>query len=460
MIEEMLPNNVNAEIALIGSILIDPEAFVLVNSFLDASDFYRDAHRMAYEAMTYIVDRQERPDLITLSDELARRHVRLSPDESNDEYLIKSVNRVPTSGNAELYGHMIEDAAVRRRLLNAAGVIAATAQHNTAEEALELAEEQIFAVAQKRQVSTYASISDVISRCASRLEIVSQKRGTLIGVPTGFIDLDRILGGLHKKALYILAARPKLGKTSFALNIAYHAATHGHKVAIFSLEMADEELGDRLISMEAGIDSQRLQQGWIEDAEWERVERVMSEISESQMVIDETGGLSIAQLRSRCRQIKARQGLDLIVVDYLQLLTAKKDGRPLENRVQEISEISRQLKALAKEMNVPVLALSQLSRKVDDRQNKIPQLSDLRESGSIEQDADCVMFIYRDVVYNPDTANPKGADIIVAKHRAGREGEVNLHFEPSQTKFFNIEVRPAQENDATAYDQEGEEEWN
>jgi len=441
----MLPSSIEAEQAVLGSILIDPDALVLVSDFLNAEDFYRDAHRSIYEVMHYLLERQEPADIISVSDELGRRNVHLDLKRDNFFYLQSLVNCIPTSGNAEMYAHMIVEKAILRRLLHAAGTIAASAQNDTAEEAILHAEEAIFAISQRQHTATYAPIADVVSRCMSKMEMVSQKRGSIIGVPTGYVDLDRMLGGLRRKALYILAARPAQGKSALALNIGYHAATNGYKVAFFSLEMGDEELAFRLISMESGVESRRLQDGWIEDEDWPKVEDAMTRISESQMVIDETGGLSIAMLRSRVRQIQAKQGLDFIIVDYLQLLNAKKDGRPIENRVQEISEISRNLKMIAKELDVPVLALAQLSRAVEYRASKIPQLSDLRESGSIEADADCVIGLYRDIVYNPATENPNAADLIILKNRSGPTGEIRLHFVPSKTKFYNMMVSPSEE---------------
>lgn len=448
-VEPMLPCNIEAEEGLLGSILIDPEVYVLVSDFLHAEDFYRDAHRSIYAAIVYLVEREETPDTITVANELNQRKVVLDPGRENLTYLMRFNGLVPTSGNAEYYAHIIERMAVKRRLIHAAGMIAASAQSDEADEALANAEECVFAISQKRTITTYVSISDVMSRCMERLNQVYEKRGSLIGIPTGFTDIDAMTEGLRRKGLYILAARPAIGKTSFATQIGYHAATNGYRVAIFSLEMGDEELGTRLISMASGVNGRRLQNGMVEDDEWDRVTEVMGTIAESKMVIDETGSLTIGQLRSRARQIRSRQGLDLIIVDYLQLLTSKRDGgKSHENRTQEVSEITRNLKMLAKELDVPVLALSQLSRVVEARQSKIPQLSDLRESGSIEQDADVVMFIYRDEVYNPETERKGLADIIVAKNRHGPTGEVTLFFEARRTAFANLIVtNPNQEGD-------------
>lgn len=436
----MLPQDIKAERALLGSILIDPESYIIVSDFLQADDFYREAHREIYRVVEYLVERHEVPDMISISDELSRRRMQFSHDEDNFSYMASMVNDACTSRNAESYAHIIEELAVRRRLINAAGLIAASAQTDEAEDALEQAEEQIFTISQKRNTSPYTSIASVMETCMENLSIVYEKNDSLIGLPTGFTDIDRALKGLRRKALYILAARPGMGKTSWMLNVAANVAKQGKRVAIFSLEMGKEELGIRFVSMESGIDGSNLQTGWIEEDQWERVTEVMGMLSEQSILIDETGGLTIAQLRSRSRQMKQKHGLDLIIIDYLGLLTVKKDGKPLENRVQEISEISRSLKVLAKDLDVPVLALAQLSREVEKRASKVPQLSDLRDSGSIEQDADVVMFIYRDDAYNPETERKNIADIIIGKNRHGPTGEVSLYFDRPLTRFRNLDI--------------------
>jgi replicative DNA helicase len=280
----------------------------------------------------------------------------------------------------------------------------------------------------------------------NKLEQLHERRGTIVGVPTGFTDLDRITGGLQKSDLIILAARPAIGKTSLALSLAHNAAMkYQQSIAVFSLEMSKEQLVQRFLSMDAGIDQQRLRTGWIEDDEWDRIIYSMGPLSEANIWIDDTAGISTVEMRSKARRLQARHGIDMIIVDYLQLMQSSVGGKRNENRVQEISEISRNLKGLARELNVPVLALAQLSRAVESRQSKVPQLSDLRESGSIEQDSDIVMFIYRDDVYNPDSERKNIADIIIAKHRNGPVGEVSLYFQASQTRFRDLEVTPPME---------------
>ncbi len=436
----MIPNNVDIEKSLLGSIIIDPEAYAQISDILQSNDFYRDAHRIIYDTMESLSVRGDAADSMTICDELDRKNIELFTDQNNFSYLLELVNFVPTSGNAESYARSIEDMAVRRRMIHAAGIIAASAQEDTADDALAIAEEQIFAISQRRNRSSYSLISDVMCSCMARLDEVSENKTSIIGVPSGFGDLDKLTKGFRRGALYIIAARPGIGKTSCMLNMAYYAAKHDKKVGFFSLEMSEEELGYRLISCESGVSNTALQTGWIEQDDWDKVLYVMKEISESGLIIDDTGGLSIAQVRSRARQMKAKEGLDLIVVDYLQLLTASKQGKRIENRVLELGEISRDLKNLAKELDIPVIAGAQLSRAVEQRQIKIPQLSDLRESGSIENDADCVMFIYRDEVYNPESERKGLADLIIAKHRNGPLGEVTLKWIAEQTKFGNLEI--------------------
>jgi replicative DNA helicase len=434
----MLPCSIDTEQALLGSILIDPEVYIQIEGILAANDFYRDTHRIIYEVIEYLANHQEAVDFITICEELDRRD---KLDEvGGAAYLTSLISNLPTSLNAETYAKIIEDTSIRRRLIHAAGQIAASAQNDIADDAMAVAEEQIFGISQRRNRSNYSTISDVMLKCMDRLQQVSQNKTSIVGVPSGFTVLDQLTKGFRRGALYIIAARPGVGKTSAMLNMAYHAAKHDHKVGFFSLEMNEEELGYRMIACESGVNNTAIQTGWVDDGDWDKVIRVMGEISESGLMIDDTGGLSVAQLRSRARQMKAKEGLDLIIVDYLQLLTASKQGKRIDNRVLELGEISRDLKNLAKELDVPVLAGAQLSRAVEQRQSKIPQLSDLRESGSIENDADCVMFIYRDEMYNPESERKGLADLIVAKHRNGPLGEVTLKWIAEQTKFGNLEI--------------------
>lgn len=445
--EKLLPQNVEAEASVLGSLLIDPEAISLVADFLRAEDFYRDAHRTLYDAIIHLYERHEPADFVTVCHELSRENkLEMVGGES---YIASLVSMVPTSGNIEHYGHIVERMATLRRLIHAGGQIVATAySEDDADVVLEQAEQLIFIVRQGHALnrSQTAHIRAAVSAYMERLDMLQGRRGELLGVPTGFSDLDRLLGGLQRSDLIVLAARPAVGKTSFALSLAHNAATqHQSRVGIFSLEMSVDQLVQRLISMESGVDQQRLRSGDLYDEDWSRVLSAMSVLSNTTLLIDETASLTTTQLRSKARQwVTEYGGLDLIIVDYLQLMQSAGNERRSDNRVQIIDEISRQLKVLARELNVPVLVLAQLSRAVETRQSKIPQLSDLRESGAIEQNADIVMFIYRDEVYNPETERKSLADIIIAKHRNGPTGEVCLHFNRSQTRFQDLvpEVAP------------------
>jgi replicative DNA helicase len=445
-VEKLLPQNIEAECGVLGSIIIDPEAIVQVADFLRPEDFYRDAHRTIYEVILQLYERHEPADFITLCDELER--LGKLEEVGGASYITSLINQVPTSGNIEYYGRIVERTAVLRRLIHAAGQIAAVAyEEGDAEVALDKAERLIFEIGQRHLRSDFSLLSDILSEYLNKLDQLHERRGSIVGVPTGFTDLDRLTGGLQRSDLIILAARPSLGKTSLALSLAHNAAVRFQQtVAIFSLEMSKEQLVQRLLSMDAGVDQQRLRTGWIDDEEWERIMMSTRRLADASIWIDDTAGISTTEMRSKARRLQAEHGVDLIIVDYLQLMQSTSgSGRRNENRVQEISEISRTLKALARELDVPVLALAQLSRAVEARQSKVPQLSDLRESGSIEQDADIVMFIYRDDVYNPDSERKNIADIIVAKHRNGPVGEVSLYFQASNTRFCDLELSPPSE---------------
>ncbi|MEO8973504.1 MAG: replicative DNA helicase [Ktedonobacteraceae bacterium] len=440
--EKLLPQNIEAERGVLGSIIIDPEAIVQVADFLTAEDFYRDAHRTIYEVIVQLYEQREAADFITICDELERRNK--LEDVGGASYITSLINQVPTSGNVEYYGRIVERTAILRRLIHAAGEIAAIAYDEVdADLALEKAEQLIFSIGQRHAHSDFSLLGDLLDEYRIKLDLLHERRGTIVGVPTGFTDLDRLTGGLQKSDLIILAARPAMGKTSMALSLAHNSAIKHHRsVAMFSLEMSKEQLVQRLLSMDAGVDQQRLRTGWIEDDDWDRISFSMGTLSEANIWIDDTAGISTVEMRSKARRLQAEHGIDMIIVDYLQLMQSSVGGKRNENRVQEISEISRNLKGLARELDMPVLALAQLSRAVESRQSKVPQLSDLRESGSIEQDADIVMFIYREDVYNPESERKNIADIIVAKHRNGPVGEVSLYFQANQTRFHDLEITP------------------
>jgi replicative DNA helicase len=441
MEEKYLPQSMEAKEGVLGSLIIDPEAMGRVADFLAPEDFYRNAHRTLYAMILNLWERREPADYITLCDALEREGK--LEDVGGAGSITFLINGVPTSGNIEYYGHIVAQKALYRRLIHVAGKIAAIA-YEEADNALEQAEQHIFALGQRGTSADFSPLGTVLSACMDDLDAIHERRDTIIGIPTGFRHLDTVLGGLQRSDLIVLAGRPGSGKTSFALNIARNAAIdHRHHIAIFSLEMSKKQLGLRLLSMEAPIDQQRLRMGWVHDEEWNQIVSSMGPLSEGELWIDDTAGITLAALRSKARRLQTTHGIDLIIVDYLQLMHATQEGKRYQNREQEIAEISRGLKGIAKELHVPVLALAQLSRAVESRQSRVPQLSDLRESGAIENDADVVLFIYRDEQYNPETAVPKQAEIIIAKHRNGPVGSVLQGFEASQTRFYDIEDTPA-----------------
>ena len=435
--ERLPPHNLDAEQSLLGSLLLDRDAIIRVASFVKPEDFYLPANATVYGAILDLYNRREPTDYVTLSDELGRR-------EQLDRiggiaYLSALLNSVPTAVHVEYYGKIVERTATLRRLIDAGSTIVGIGFQEgiDTEDALDAAERAIFEVSQKRQTKDFVSISEVLNRFFDQIDYMQQHRGDVVGVPTGFSDLDQLTGGLQKSDLVILAARPSMGKTSLALGIAYGAAVQHHKtVGVFSLEMSAEQLVQRLLSMETGVDSHRLRLGQIDDGEWDRISRAFGRLAEANVFIDDGAGASVMDVRSKARRLQAEHGLDLVIVDYLQLMSSRRS----ENRVQEISEISRGLKGLARELNVPVVALSQLSRAVESRSDHRPMLSDLRESGSIEQDADIVMFIYREDKYEDDSEKKGIAEIILAKHRNGPVGTINLRFFDRTARFADLEL--------------------
>ncbi|HEU0000397.1 MAG TPA: replicative DNA helicase, partial [Ktedonobacteraceae bacterium] len=398
-VEKLLPQNIEAECGVLGSIIIDPEAIVQVSDFLRADDFYRDAHRTIYEVILQLFEEHGQADFITICDELERSN-RLE-EVGGASYITSLINQVPTSANVEYYGRIVERTSILRRLIHAAGQIAAVAYDSSdADAALEKAEQLIFNISQRHAHSDFMHIREILADYMNKLDQLHEHRGSIVGVPTGFADLDRLTGGLQKSDLLVLAARPGMGKTSMALSVAHNSAVKFQRsVAVFSLEMSKEQLAQRLLSMDAGIDQQRLRTGWIEDDEWDRIVVARDTLEEASIWIDDTASISTTELRSKARRLQAQEGVDLIIIDYLQLMQATIGGRRNENRVQEISEISRSLKALARELNVPVLALAQLSRAVESRQSKVPQLSDLRESGCLT--GDTLVYLPDSGIYKP-----------------------------------------------------------
>jgi replicative DNA helicase len=438
-IERLPPQSVEAEEAVLGALLIDPDAIIRVATVLRPEDFYREKNRWIYETALALHERREPIDFLTVCDELDGRE---QLDQVGGPAFITSlINAVPTSVHAEYYAHIVERTATRRRLIEAAGQIAVLAYQESedVDEVVDRAEQVLFGVSERRVARELVPVKQVLSEYYDRIEYLTRHRGEMIGIPTGFNDLDKVLGGMQRSDMLILAARPSVGKTSLALSIAHNAAKRfEQRVAFFSLEMSSEQVVQRLISAETGINSQKLRRGEIAEGEWGRFMKATSDLAETHFYIDDTPGASAMEIRTKSRRLHAEVGVDLIVVDYLQLMRG--DTRT-ENRVQEISGISRSLKALARELNVPVLALSQLSRGVESRTDKRPILSDLRESGALEQDADVVMFIYRDEMYNENTERKNIADIIVAKHRNGPTGSVALYFKKELAQFLEAEVR-------------------
>jgi replicative DNA helicase len=438
-IERLPPQNTEAEEAVLGALLIDPDAIIRVATFLRPEDFYREKHGWIYDTVLVLHEKREPIDFLTVCDELERQ--RRLDEVGGPAFITSLINAVPTSIHAEHYARIVERTSTRRRLLGAAGDIAALAfqEADDVEEVVDRAEQLLFGVSERRISRELVPIRQILSEYYDRIEYLTRHRGEVIGIPTGFGDMDKLLGGLQRSDMVILAARPSVGKTSLALSIAHNATKRfKQRVAFFSLEMSNEQVVQRLISAETGIDSQRLRRGKLSDDEWGRFMKAYSELSGILFFIDDSPGLSALEMRTKARRLHAEYGVDLMVVDYLQLMRG--DFRS-ENRVQEISSISRALKALARELNVPVLALSQLSRGVESRTDKRPILSDLRESGALEQDADVVIFIYRDEMYNEATDRPNIADIIVAKHRNGPTGTVALYFKKELAQFREAEIR-------------------
>ncbi len=438
--ERLLPQSIEAEEGVLGSILIDPEVLTEIAETLRAEDFYRDAHRIIYETILILYNRREEADFITLCDRLEQRNK--LEEVGGPGYITSLVNRVPTSGNARYYAQIVQRTSIQRQLIAAGGVIAASAFAAEEEimDVVDQAEQRIFEISQRAiNVGEETGLAELLSRYFVKLGDMVQLRGQLVGVPSGFTDLDRLTGGFRKSDLIVVAARPSIGKTSFALSIALQAALqYQRRIGIFSLEMSQEQITERFLSMHTGINLQRLTTGNIEDDEWEKIVGGIATLSEVMIRVDGTSVLSPHQMRSRARRWVQEEGIDLLLIDYMQLMQPNEPARKQENRVQVIDEISRNLKLLARELNIPILVLAQLSRAVEQRQSKLPLLSDLRESGSIEQNADIVMFIYRDEVYNPESERRGYADILVAKHRNGPVGTIVLQFEPQTTRFRDV----------------------
>ncbi len=439
MIDRLPPQSVEAEQSVLGSILIDRDAIIEIADFLRPEDFYRQAHGRVFAAMIDLSERREPIDVVTVAEALER-----SGDLESiggRAYLGTLSNQTPTAVHVAQYARIVERKALLRNLIGAAGKIAGIGYEDPAEvqEAIDRAEQELFAVSQRRVAAGFSPLKSLLHDAYDRLDYLHEHRGEISGIRTGFQDLDTLTTGLQKSDLVILAARPSVGKTSFALNIAEHAAANDKKsVGVFSLEMSKEQLVLRLLSSVASIDSQRLRTGFLDELDFTRIAPAMNTLSEAPIYIDDTPNITTMELRTKARRLQAETGLDLVIVDYLQLMQASTTNRDA-NRVQEVSEISRGLKALARELKVPVIALSQLSRQPEMRESREPRLSDLRESGSIEQDADLVMFLWREKERGSDDADTGGevVKLKLAKHRNGPTGEIDLWFKKAQTRFVN-----------------------
>ncbi len=432
------PHDIEAEQAVIGSMLTDKDSVISAVEVLKEEDFYREDNKVIYGAIMNLYNRGEPVDIITLKDEL----VTLGKFEGIGglEYLAELPEKVPTTANVEKYIKIVEEKSMLRTLIRTANelIVLGYDQTQEVEDIMDVAEKKIFNVMQRKNQKGYSSMKDILVDSFTQLEELYNRKQHITGVPTGFADLDYKTAGLHNSDLILVAARPAMGKSAFALNIASNAAVRANvPVAIFSLEMSKEQMGNRILCSEAMVDSNKVRTGKIEDEDWAKLALASGELSESQIFIDDTPGISIMEIRAKCRKMKLEKNIGLVVIDYLQLVqgSSKKGG----SREQEISEISRSLKILAKEINVPVIALSQLSRAPEQRPDHRPMLSDLRESGAIEQDADIVMFLYRDDYYNEESEKKNVAEVIIAKHRAGSTGTVELLWLGNYTKFANIE---------------------
>jgi len=436
-LQKLPPQSIEGEKSVLGSMLLEKDAIITASEMLKEEDFYRDDHKKIFRVMIDLFDKNEPVDLVTVAEELRKKD--LLEEVGGAVYLTELVNSVPTTANISKYCKIVQEKSILRRLIRAATRIISLGYeaNRDVEDIVDEAERLIFEIAQKKSSEGFSYIKDVIMDTFERIEQLYNSKGSMTGVPTGFHDFDRMTSGLQPSDLILIAARPSMGKTAFALNIAQHAAVRENiPVAIFSLEMSKEQLVQRMLCAEANIDSHRLRSGELDDSDWEKLARAMGPLSEAPIYIDDTPGIPVMEVRAKARRLKAEKGLGLIIIDYLQLMQGRGDS---ENRQHEISQISRSLKALARELNVPVVALSQLSRAPEMRQDHRPILSDLRESGSQEQDSDVVAFLYRDEYYHPDTEKKNIAEVIIAKQRNGPTGVVELVWLKQFTKFVSIE---------------------
>lgn len=440
------PHNSEAEASLLGAVLIDADAIVKIADTIAPADFYEEKHQRIFEAIQKLYEKHSPIDVLTLADQL--RSAGFIEVAGGPAYLTELTNFVPTAAHVEQYADIVAQKALRRRLIQASQDITTLGYNEESglQQLIEDAETRLFDVSQQHIKQDITSLEDILSDSFERLDDLHKDKGKIRGVPTGFKDLDNILAGLQRSDLFVLAARPSMGKTALSLNIAHNVAVQSDMpVLLFSLEMSKEQLVDRMLAVESGVDAWALRTGNLSDQDFEKIGHAMGSLSEAQIYIDDTPGITVSDLRTKARREAHQRPLGLIIVDYLQLMSGGSRFNSDGNRVQEISEISRGLKQIARELNVPLVALSQLSRSVESRSPQIPQLSDLRESGSIEQDADVVAFIYREDYYNPETDRKHITDVLIKKHRNGPTGTVELYFDDRKQRFRSLEKRHSSE---------------
>ena len=441
LLKRVQPHSLEAEQSVIGAMLMDREAIIAASEIITDADFYQKQYGVMFGCMVELFNEGQSVDVINLQNRLKEKDV--PPEVASLETLKDIITTVPTSANVKAYANIVREKAVMRRLIRVNEEIANScyAGKERLEDILTHTEKAIFDLLQSRTGGDFVPIRQVALNVLEKIEIASKTKDTVTGIPTGFIDLDYKTSGMQPSDFILIAARPSMGKTAFVLNVVDHVAVRkGIPCMVFSLEMSKEQLVNRMLSMESNVDSQKLRTGTLTDSDWDAVVEGVGIIGNSKLIIDDTPGISVPELRSKCRKMKLEYGLSLVIIDYLQLMSGSRRGGN-ENRQQEISDISRSLKALARELQAPVIALSQLSRACETRTDHRPMLSDLRESGAIEQDADVVMFLYRDDYYNKDTDHPNEAEVIIAKQRNGPIGTVNLLWRPEYTKFVNM-ARP------------------
>lgn len=437
LMDRVPPQNIEAEQAVLGAILLDSDALVTVMERVSSDDFYRGSHQRIFEAMIELAQEDEPVDLITLT---ARLQNKQELEEAGGvTYLSELANAVPTAANVDYYAQIVEEKSMLRRLIRTATQIVSNGYASSEDVGLMLndAEQRILEISQRRSSSGFVSIRDVLMEVFERVEFLYSHKGGTTGIPSGFHDLDKMTSGFQRSDLIIVAARPSVGKTAFALNIAQNVGVRAKEtVAIFSLEMGAAQLVQRMVCAESNVDAQRMRTGFLESDDWEKLTMAIGALSEANIYIDDSPGITVADIRAKCRRLKQEKGLGMILIDYLQLISGRGKG---DNRQQEVSEISRTLKQIARELDAPVIALSQLSRGVEQRQDKRPMMSDLRESGSIEQDADIVAFLYRDDYYDKETEKKNIIEIIIAKQRNGPVGTVELAFLKNYNKFVSLD---------------------